>query len=328
LQQNEICNFIGLPELPMLTRLDLDGNLINSFQGCRQLPNLRFLSLRNNPISRNKYLKLMALVAFGGQLLKMNNEPIPPDIREDAAILEEALFPLLSEGKILTNLKPLRVADTRQQSYCAPDQSLIAASRFIGYTTPLVDKQNQAWSRRLLGASPPSVIGAWHHIVVNKLVPCLPQDFTNHVYQQLLDLRGQLVQSMPEGPERVETEQDGNQNIALKCAVDAQEIFASDSSEVAGLLEEQIPPIDGQEGTDDKEEEEQEEEGEGEEEVGQGGEKVPTEPVVKNGEPTEEEELGDDDEEEDIVSGEDGGNAEESGNVGDTPNPADGDLSE
>jgi hypothetical protein len=313
LQQNEICNFIGLPELPMLTRLDLDGNSINSFEGCRHLPNLRFLSVRNNPISRNKYVKLMGLVAFGEQLLKINNEPVPADAREDAAILKQALFPLLYKGKILTNLKPLRVADTRQQSYCAPDQNLIEASRSVGYTTPLVDRKNQAWSQRLLPESPPSTMAAWHYIVINKMVQDLPREFQSHVYGQFLNLRDEMDQPVLERTERTETEQDGRSKIAMENVVEVHEIFTSDSSEVRALVEEQIEQVDEQECSDDEEEEEEE---------ALSMEKGPTENLANDGEPTEEQELSDNYEEEDALP------ATESGTAGDSMSPSEGYLSE
>jgi hypothetical protein len=192
LQQNQICNFLGLPDLPRITRIILDGNPVHSFEGCRRLPTLRFLSLRNTPISRNKYLKLMALVAFNGQLLKVNDEPIPLETREYAVFLQHSLFPVLKEGKIITNLKPLRVAVPKYHEHCAPDQQLIEASQFVGYTTPLDQKWNRAWFRQLMIQTPPTLAALWNHIVTKQQFPELPQSFCNRVYGQFLNLRDEI----------------------------------------------------------------------------------------------------------------------------------------
>jgi hypothetical protein len=229
LQHNQICDFVGLPDLPRLTRLDLDGNPVHSFEGCRHLPNLRFLSLCGTLLSRSKYLKLMALVAFGDQLIKVNNEPIPMDTRGDAAVLGEALFPLLHDGKILTNLKPLRVADPKERTLCAPGEHLLAASRLVGYTTPLVDKQNKEWLQKRLPGSLPSLAASWYSIIVNKEVANLPQSFTSRMYEDLLDLKDELDEGRLKRAHKSKNESEGSPMVAKRSIVEAHRIFASDA---------------------------------------------------------------------------------------------------
>ena len=111
LSLNNLTDFTNFPpSLPDLTALILDSNQIVSFNGIQSssFPKLRFLSLKQNPISQNIYFKLMCLIVFGSQLHSINGEKVNEPQRQNANKLRKLLFPDLIKGKIITNLDPLR----------------------------------------------------------------------------------------------------------------------------------------------------------------------------------------------------------------------------
>jgi hypothetical protein len=131
-----ITNFIGLTVLPYLTRLELDGNPIQSFKGCLVLPRLRKLSLRYTPISRSLHFKLMAIIAFGSELVEINYEPVPAQSRTLADTLRPNLHRHLRAGKIISTLKPLRTVTPTENQIDRPDPNLVGAAIEVGYTSP------------------------------------------------------------------------------------------------------------------------------------------------------------------------------------------------
>jgi hypothetical protein len=138
---NHITSFRGLPERDHLTQLILDNNPIRSFEGCVPLPRLAWLSLRNTPVSRNLYCKLMCLAAFGTTINTINNEKVPLQLKSDAGILQEPLFPHLQAGKVISRLKPLNLVDMKHsggQAVLCHDRELIdAAAKISGYLAPV-----------------------------------------------------------------------------------------------------------------------------------------------------------------------------------------------
>jgi hypothetical protein len=140
LSSNILTNFVGLTLFDHLTQLILDSNPIRSFQGCLALPKLGWLSLRNTPISRNINFKLMCLVAFGPSLISINNDKVPQQLKDDASELQDALFPHLQAGKVISRLKPLTLLDMAQRGghvVACPSTGLIdAAAKISGYLGP------------------------------------------------------------------------------------------------------------------------------------------------------------------------------------------------
>lgn len=136
LSANRIQNFTGLFSLSLLSQLNLDGNPLKSFEGCPDLPRLKWISMKNSPLSRNMYFKLMCVVAFGNQLTTINNEKVQDCYKKQANALRNLLLPELRAGRLITNLKPLRMIDTNESCHVVPDTDLVTASANVTYTTP------------------------------------------------------------------------------------------------------------------------------------------------------------------------------------------------
>lgn len=119
LSLNNLSNFTNFPQtLIHLTTLILDSNQIESFQGIRlsnSFPKLRFLSLRKNPIAGYTNFKIMCLIVFGSQLHTINGEKVNDIQRQTANKLRKTAFTELTQGKIIKNLQPLKIADISPQ---------------------------------------------------------------------------------------------------------------------------------------------------------------------------------------------------------------------
>lgn len=165
LSLNRLTDFFGIPSnLSCLSTLILDNNQIRSFRGVQSpnsYPKLRYLSMKKNPISRSIYLKVMCLVAFGDQLITINEEKINDKQRETANEMRECLFPELKEGKILANLRPLRIVDMTsdeklEHSYIEPSQELIDYTNSPQYNSPnKKDNYNKTSPGKNFALSPP-----------------------------------------------------------------------------------------------------------------------------------------------------------------------------
>lgn len=140
LTKKSIETFVGLPNLEYLIRLNLDSNPLKSFEGSPKLPNLRWLSARNSPISRNPYFKLMAAIVFGNKLATINNEKVMPQIHQQATAFRDSLYPELLKGRIIANLRPLRFIDTKNDVVVNAEPSILAATKKIGYKAPAVQE--------------------------------------------------------------------------------------------------------------------------------------------------------------------------------------------
>lgn len=188
LSSNRIQNFTGLSSLPSLSQLNLDGNPIKSFEGCPDLPHLKWVSMKNSPLSRNIYFKLMCVVAFGNQLTTINNEKVQDCYRKQADALRDLLLPELRAGRLITNLKPLRMIDTNESCRVVPDIELVSASANVTYTTPhMMTKLMTMQSAPV--AAPPSVALLCDILVAKEDVSSIPESVTRQMREKLAQLR-------------------------------------------------------------------------------------------------------------------------------------------
>lgn len=186
-----IQNFVGLPAIENLTILNLDSNPIKNFKGAPRLPSLRWLSIRNTPISRSEYFKLMCLVAFGTNIVTINDMKAPQKCKEQALIIEKDLLPELQKGRIITNLKPLRLIDTDSSDRVSPRHGLMAATLKMGYNAPSDKEYTEAFIRPDRCPAPvPSVAVICEEIAAREDEECyLPSDVVSTFSEQLSKLR-------------------------------------------------------------------------------------------------------------------------------------------
>ena len=191
--KNHIQNFIGFEghEVQHLAQLNLDSNPIRSFEGCKTCPRLTWLSMRNTPISRNKYFKLMCLIMFGDQLQTINNEQIPKRFKVQAVALRSHLYDELYNGRIVSSLKPLRMLDMNniENPHHAPAEELIEATRTVSYTLP-VEKEKLLLMRTKCLKNEVSVAARCRAITDNVgQLPEMPDYFVDEVRRDLARIR-------------------------------------------------------------------------------------------------------------------------------------------
>ena len=123
LQDNELASLDGLPTIKTLRYLQLDGNPIKSFAATKAQPGLRWLSLKGAPITKNPYFTLMALIAFGPNVVVINNTKVDEFLQNMAKAMTHRLRPSIRQGLVISNLKPLRMykPSTRHKT-AVPDQ--------------------------------------------------------------------------------------------------------------------------------------------------------------------------------------------------------------
>ena len=188
LSSNRIQNFTGLSSLSLLSQLNLDGNPIKSFEGCPNLPHLKWISMKNSPLSRNLYFKLMCIVAFGNQLTTINNEKVQDCYRKQADALRELLLPELRAGRLITNLKPLRMIDTKESCRVAPDAELVSASANVTYTTPHMMTKLMTMQSVPVAADP-SVALLCDVLVAKRDLSGIPESVAQQMREKLAQMR-------------------------------------------------------------------------------------------------------------------------------------------
>lgn len=189
LTQNRICDFNGIPSLPVLQELNLDNNPVTSYSGSHRFPKLLYFSAKGAPISRNPYFKLMSLVAFGNQLKIINGEMISAKIRDQAAKIGDKLLPYLLDGKLISNLYPLRLVDPQSQTIIEAEdpeiaQTLVKTSRI---QSPISEKS----SKKACRAQEPKPSIALFCEAVNNL-DSLPEELIKDVQSGLEALRSKF----------------------------------------------------------------------------------------------------------------------------------------
>ena len=99
---NPITSFLSLPILPDLVTLKLDYTKISSFNGAKKQPQLSTISMTSTPISSYKYFVEMCLIAFGTQLLRINDKMVSPKQRKFAKENDNILNKYISTGWLIT----------------------------------------------------------------------------------------------------------------------------------------------------------------------------------------------------------------------------------
>jgi hypothetical protein len=110
-------NFIGIPSLPCLAHLQLDGNPIESFKGCHSLPQLYWLSMHGCPVADYRHFQIMCLCAFGPQVRLINDNRVTETVRNQAIALRPSVIRDLEAGRILVELNPVRVREVSDSPF-------------------------------------------------------------------------------------------------------------------------------------------------------------------------------------------------------------------
>lgn len=113
---NQIRDFQGLERFIALEGICLDNNPIESFYGSVELSNLKWISLKQTPISKSPHLELMCLVAFGSQIEAINGTEVMDSIRVQADALRESIVGELRKGSLVTSLDPLSLSNVNEVS--------------------------------------------------------------------------------------------------------------------------------------------------------------------------------------------------------------------
>lgn len=172
LSNNNIVNFEGMKVYSRMISLNLDNNPIRSFKGCVSQPHMKKISMRRSPITRNPYFKLMCVIAFGSQLNTINDDTIYPDLKTQAEKLAKNLRGYLYEGKVLTNIYPLRLIDNEilddtQERVVLPDKNLLEATQQLVFPTPVIRDSIKDYDRKIQPPAP-SVAVILNELLVNE----------------------------------------------------------------------------------------------------------------------------------------------------------------
>ena len=105
--------------------LNLDGTGLLSFAGASISPTLRSFSCRKTPLGGYQYLSLMACLAFGKTLMKVNQVPILAKTKSLASSLSQKIRPLIVDGWLIVALSPVRLihAETRRHKRLFCDEN-------------------------------------------------------------------------------------------------------------------------------------------------------------------------------------------------------------
>ena len=116
---NPIDNFLGMPPLPNLKTLLLDGTQIKSFYYFNSTPSLTSINISQTPFSYNLYCNAMLIIICGFQLVYINKNLVSNADKSIAKQYGKYIRNYLLEGLILTSLQPIVLTDpeTRKRIY-------------------------------------------------------------------------------------------------------------------------------------------------------------------------------------------------------------------
>lgn len=109
ISKNNLKDFTGFKIFPNLELLNASENKIKTFNGACECPSLESIVLRNNPISNETYLKLMALIAFGMSLKRVNQQDISTSEYDAAEILIPKVQKFIQSGWVFTSIEPIKL---------------------------------------------------------------------------------------------------------------------------------------------------------------------------------------------------------------------------
>ena len=232
---NRIVNFEGLPSLPRMTSLIVDQNPIRSLKGVVPQKRLKFLSIKRCPLSKNPYFKLMCIVAFDtikavkgpdghmkytGSLQIVNDSKITDKLREQAYKIAGEMRQSIVEGKVITNLSPLRIIDNEVDSDRDEDRKVepniemvqaAAQSRFNMDSAAKKAKEDFEQSSIIREPVRPSVAYICNELLLQQDFNMFGQDVISDVIGRLTKLRQEFDQSrIEEEEEEADEEEEGH----------------------------------------------------------------------------------------------------------------------
>lgn len=109
LSHNPIATLEFLPTLTDFRALIFDDTKLESLLKAVPQPEIEQFSCINAPLAANKFLPIMAVIAFGTNLKVVNGTKITPKIIKDAQTLQVDLYPYIIEGWVIASLSPLKL---------------------------------------------------------------------------------------------------------------------------------------------------------------------------------------------------------------------------
>lgn len=176
LQGNELASLDGLPTIRTLRYLQLDGNPIKSFAATKAQPGLRWLSLKGAPITKNPYFTLMALIAFGPNVVVINNTKIDEYLQNMAKAMTHRLRPSIRQGLVIANLKPLRMyKPSTKHKTAVPDQPKTSVAILCDFVNACDNARDlpQALKTQVLGRL--AQIRQKHALIDTDIIPDIEQ---------------------------------------------------------------------------------------------------------------------------------------------------------
>ena len=131
ISRNPITDFRGMNTYRSLGSLMADDTKLLSFKGLVPQNDISQISARRTPLGTSQYFPLMSLIAFGDQLVVVNNQTITDGQRERANKLRPFVYGYLADGWVLLNLCPIVLMDPvtrrRKRVYSTVNQDQLAA---------------------------------------------------------------------------------------------------------------------------------------------------------------------------------------------------------
>ena len=115
LRENQLISLKGLPTIPTLKTLHIEGTLIKNFENTSAQPNLEFLFVENTPFSQYELFDLMAVIVIGDKLTHVNGHTIKESTKILALELRETLYHYLLDGYMLIGLDTIRLINEETQ---------------------------------------------------------------------------------------------------------------------------------------------------------------------------------------------------------------------
>ena len=129
--RNPITDLRGMNTYRSLASLMADDTKLASFKGLVPQSDMSQISARRTPLGTSQYFPLMSLIAFGDQLVVVNNQTITDGQRERANKLRPFVYGYLADGWVLLNLCPIVLMDPvtrrRKRVYSTVNQDQLAA---------------------------------------------------------------------------------------------------------------------------------------------------------------------------------------------------------
>ena len=108
-RQNPIRSLKTLPSLKFLKHLCLDKTDLTSFIGCEVQPSLVSVSFLETPLNNSQFKCIMARIAFGDSLTKVNGRELTELQTSDADSFSSYIRASIVDGFVITSLEPIKM---------------------------------------------------------------------------------------------------------------------------------------------------------------------------------------------------------------------------